>query len=110
MRHNLLLMLIPFSHLLFSLSTAQKEAGGPKVDDPKRQELFQRKGSDRLPVPGAVMKRMPAIMGDSEVHICFHVHSFIPLTLASVLHETHTDFPAPPHAHFPPTSHLPQSV
>lgn len=35
-------MLFPFSHLLFSLSTAQKEAGGPRVDDPKRQELFQR--------------------------------------------------------------------
>lgn len=77
MRHNLLLMLIPFSHLLFSLSTAQKEAGGPKVDDPKRQELFQRKGSDRLPVPGVVMKRTPAIMGDSDVHMfsCAQFHS-----------------------------------
>lgn len=81
-------MFVPFSHLLFSLSTAQKEARGPKVDDPKRQELFQRKGGDRLPVPGAAIKRTPAVMGDGDVNICFHVHSLIPLTFASVLHET----------------------
>lgn len=89
-------MLIPVSHLLFILSAAQQEAGGPEVGDPKLQELSQRKGGDSLAVPGVVM------MGDSDVNICFHTCSLIPLTCASVLHETHTDFPTPPPHPFSP--------